>query len=403
MQLEFQPKTRITNMIVVIADDFTGAAEIGGMGLRFGLSVEIVTQWPFNSDSDLVVIATNTRSKSVKEAVDETGELAAYLDQIKPDWIFKKIDSALRGHVLEETMKLMEQLNHKSALLVPANPRLKRFIRDGIYYIDGIPLGETSFANDPEYSIESSSVLDLLGNRSDNIQLNYIQPAQKKLNNGINIAEVKSKSDMDIWACSDFSDTLLVGAAGFFESILICRNYNKVTEITSPKIFENHKRLIICGSAYSNSRKFVRSAEEKGLPVSYMCDKLFEDQSLDAGEIGKWKNEVIALLEKNDEAIIAIKHDVVRNIEKAFNLKKKMSSLVKLIHAEYNITEFFIEGGATAYEILDILNFKTLIPVFQYNQGVIRLKVKDQKNIVIVLKPGSYVWPENVLTINQIS
>jgi uncharacterized protein YgbK (DUF1537 family) len=45
-------------MIAVIADDFTGAAEIGGIGLNHGLRVLIETKVKAVSGIDLLIIAT---------------------------------------------------------------------------------------------------------------------------------------------------------------------------------------------------------------------------------------------------------------------------------------------------------------------------------------------------------
>jgi len=55
-------------MIAVIADDFTGAAELGGLGLRYGMSVEIETEVTNDCKVDLLIIATDTRSVSKKQA-----------------------------------------------------------------------------------------------------------------------------------------------------------------------------------------------------------------------------------------------------------------------------------------------------------------------------------------------
>ena len=41
-------------MIAVIADDFTGAAEIGGIGLRYGLDVIIQTKNVSQTACDLI-------------------------------------------------------------------------------------------------------------------------------------------------------------------------------------------------------------------------------------------------------------------------------------------------------------------------------------------------------------
>lgn len=51
-------------------------------------------------------------------------------------------------------------------LLVPANPSRGRIIRDGRYFVDGIPLNEPAFARDPEHPPRSSSVAEMLGDAS---------------------------------------------------------------------------------------------------------------------------------------------------------------------------------------------------------------------------------------------
>ena len=60
-------------MIAVIADDFTGAAEIGGIGLRHGMRVVIETEPVPNGQVDLLVIATDSRSKNQQDAEARRG------------------------------------------------------------------------------------------------------------------------------------------------------------------------------------------------------------------------------------------------------------------------------------------------------------------------------------------
>ena len=91
-------------MIAVIADDFTGAAEIGGIGLRYGLNVVIETEDIQSHNADLLIIATDTRSLSAKEASEHIFQITKELQKLKPQFIFKKIDSALRGNIAEELL-----------------------------------------------------------------------------------------------------------------------------------------------------------------------------------------------------------------------------------------------------------------------------------------------------------
>ena len=55
-------------MIVVIADDFTGAAEIAGIALSYGLKAEVQTEFCENSSAELLVIDTDSRSCSSADA-----------------------------------------------------------------------------------------------------------------------------------------------------------------------------------------------------------------------------------------------------------------------------------------------------------------------------------------------
>ena len=109
-------------MIVVIADDLTGAAEIAGIGLQFGLSVALTTASELNATVQLLVVSADTRSLSATEAIGKSLQISAELAVLSPEFIYKKIDSVLRGHVLAEMEVYMQQLNKSKALLVPGNP-----------------------------------------------------------------------------------------------------------------------------------------------------------------------------------------------------------------------------------------------------------------------------------------
>ena len=89
-------------MIAVIADDFTGAAELAGISLRYGLKVSVCLGNDIDRDVDVLIIDTNSRSLKKEEALKATVNAISKIRQMKPDLVYKKIDSALRGYVLEE-------------------------------------------------------------------------------------------------------------------------------------------------------------------------------------------------------------------------------------------------------------------------------------------------------------
>src|SRR5688572_21220535 len=96
-------------MIFVLADDFSGAAEIGGIGHRYGLRTEIQLSLDLNTTADLVVLDAETRSLSEGEAIRKVLETGIELKQWnKPFYLFKKIDSVMRGHLVPELNALQD-------------------------------------------------------------------------------------------------------------------------------------------------------------------------------------------------------------------------------------------------------------------------------------------------------
>ena len=138
-------------MIVVIADDLTGAGEIGGIGLEYGLKVELQRKFYSESDVELLVIDTDTRSFSPQKAGQVIREALLSVEDVSlpVEWIYKKTDSVLRGPVASELEALQEVMRVARVLLVPANPSKGRIVRNGNYLINGKPLSETEFCQRP--------------------------------------------------------------------------------------------------------------------------------------------------------------------------------------------------------------------------------------------------------------
>jgi len=111
-------------MIGVIADDLTGAAEIGAVGWRHGLRAEIVLAGEPSKEAGLVCVDTDSRSCDPNEAAHRAASAARLLRHCGADWFYKKTDSVLRGNVTPEIEAIVAELDFRGVLLVPANPSL---------------------------------------------------------------------------------------------------------------------------------------------------------------------------------------------------------------------------------------------------------------------------------------
>lgn len=380
-------------MIAVISDDFTGAAEIGGIGLRNGFTVTIDTSVNTNYDCDILVIATNTRSLCKADAQKEIKSVTEELLKLEPDFIYKKTDSLLRGKVADELEVQLSVSGKKKVLLVPANPSLNRTIVDGVYYVNKIPLMESGFFGDDFEEGTTSNVLDMIGNDYKN-QSFSVSLGQEIPCEGFIIGNTPTSEDLMSWANIIDETILPAGGASFFNAIL--KKIKKDKKATNKNLCFGKKALYVCGSKHSPSREVVRKVKELDGSVLYMPESILCKEN-DEEVIALWAKQIIEEIERKDKVIIAIdtlECEGVANVP--IRIKKIFAEVVKKVLEKVSLEELLIEGGATAYCIIEHLKYKKFYPEQELAQGVIRMKIEQEKEMYLTLKPGSYQWTESI-------
>ncbi|OIN58693.1 four-carbon acid sugar kinase family protein [Arsenicibacter rosenii] len=380
-------------MIAVIADDLTGAAELAGIGMTYGLRVELAMTANPASTADLLVVSTDARSVAEPEAVAQMTAATQAIKALKPSLLYKKMDSVMRGHVLAEVFAQMEVTGRPNALLVSANPALGRTLTDGIYYINGVPIAETHFAQDPEFPVWHAHVLTRL--RADRTKV-FVRPTGSLLpERGIAIGEAASVSDLAVWAQAVGPEVFLGGAAGFFTALLEAHGLRKPAgpePSYSPKT-----ALFVCGTAFGKSVALVKEAADKGYVVSYMPVPLMRAGTYTEAGLKVWTSLVAANLLLQEPVIMAIRPNETETFD-ALHLRQCMALAVAQVLDKAPVPELIIEGGSTASAILRQLGIQRLAPVQELGPGVIRMQAIERPALHITMKPGSYAWPETLWT-----
>ena len=279
-------------MIIVIADDLTGAAELGGVGLRFGLSVEVQTVFDANSDVDLLVIDTDSRSDAPELAIHKVENIARQIYKMGKPWIYKKTDSVLRGNVRVELQALQNIFDQKTVLLIPANPSFGRTISDGKYFINKTLLAQTDFANDPEHPIQTSDVVQLLGT-SPAMDICFIKRGESIPKCNIAIGETENQDDLVKWAFQTHTQILPAGGSEFFFTLLIAMGMNPEPPENQGKSALGETALIVCGSASEYSRQTIAQARNEGKPVCDIPAKLFDSEEVEQNLLEQWTDTVL--------------------------------------------------------------------------------------------------------------
>jgi D-threonate/D-erythronate kinase len=365
-------------MIAIIADDFTGAAELAGISLRYGLTVELCLVDVKYVNADVLIVCTDSRSVKVEAAVKITATTIEKILKLKPTLIYKKIDSILRGHVLAELKIQMQKAGFDKAFISPANPTLNRIITKGEYFIYGINISATDFANDPEFPVRHSSIKKMMGSNEVMIlKHNDILPEKK-----IVIGEATSAKDTAAWADKIDERWMLVGAGDFYAAIL----HKKYKKIESKKMQFQLPHLYVCGTAFEKRKVQIKLIDKKMHCVAYLSAAMIKNENANDDAWLKKASEIIQL---NNRIVIAI-DEASKN---ALSLRTTMAKAVKKVIEKGNIKEIFIEGGSTAAAVLQELKIKKLVPVNELERGVVRAKAEK---LYITVKPGSYDLPKEI-------
>ena len=366
--------------MIVIADDITGAAEIAGIAFARGAEVRLICgrdNATYSTDIT-TVIATDTRSMGEAEAAAETKRIVSHslLFTLLPpkgrsvarnnSSLFKKNDSALRGHVVAELTALMEVTGYERAVYLPANPSKGRVIRNGIYYINNIPIHETDFSFDPEFPARTSVLRERFPN------------AEEK---GIIMPDAENEEDIrNIIAEYDDGKTIFAGAADLFSAMIgvgCGRLEEPIARRPIPIIQNKNSTLILCGSTQSKTL-------DLGIPVAPMPQEIYDGSD----DLSLW--DTTAYEQEQHSLILSIPHTHRTGKEVAVHLRTVMAEKARQLVAEHCPDQLIIEGGATAWATLQALGCTEFTITAQLAPGVVQMSATT--GTLVTLKPGSYPW-----------
>ena len=399
-------------MIVLLADDLTGAAEVAGVCLRFGLKTafginevpDVVTNTlPSSvceggvSTYDACVVATDSRSLDADEAARLHRNLAVAVKELKPSFVFKKTDSVLRGHVIDELMVLTEVFITGKVLLQPANPSLGRCIKSGRYEINGRPLHETSFAEDPDYPASTDSIAQLLEERrqlTTNLPVRIGAVTVEKP--GIHVPDCTTVEALKTGLVPGCPGCLLAGSAAFLSACLeVCLGMH-VQQVVFKQDPMKGRYLLVCGSRHTQSRAFVEAAKRKGAAVVDFPDD-FLQEAINTEALADWADSLVEFWNRTGQMIITLSEKPVTFSNSGGVLTRRVAAVLGRLLEQCRVDELILVGGATAWAILSYQHWHLMTPVEELAPGVVRLHI-DNSPLYLTLKPGSYLWPDDLDT-----
>lgn len=160
------PSGTACGLRTLLADDLTGAMDTG-VQTAVRSDARVFCVWDPDRIGGVPADATllfDTESRNLGDgaAAEAMNGAIRSLRSAGRRIDYKKIDSTMRGPVISEIRTLLDTGGHPGVLICPALPGQGRIVRDGVLYLDGVPISETDIGQDPLAPFTASSLTDFL-------------------------------------------------------------------------------------------------------------------------------------------------------------------------------------------------------------------------------------------------
>lgn len=413
--------------LLILADDFTGALDTGVQFSGKGIRTQVVVSGHWvepDSDCDVMVIDMETRHVPKEKAYEIVNDVCQRAVKYGIRCFYKKTDSALRGNVGSELQAAVDAVSGKNIVFVPAFPAMRRITVDGVHYIDGIPVKESVFGQDPFEPVMYDRVDELLRATGYRGGVIGVSKAERKLQTAedwktqaseerrqkaaeaakqqLFLYDAETDADLDeiAEAVSKKSDIpILAGCAGFAAKLpeLLKLPVKKSGDV---KLKEN--LVFLCGSVNPITKSQIVYGEKMGIPRIHLKpeEKLeisYWDQPEGLGKIRQLAKDGMQhiIIDSNDEEghndtmeYAAKKGYSIEDVR--VRISETLGYLLKkLIDAGMEGT-YLITGGDTLIGFMKAIGVSELEPVNEIRPGCVltSLNYQDKKHYVITKSGG---------------
>jgi uncharacterized protein YgbK (DUF1537 family) len=240
-----EPRTN-NSRIFILADDLTGANDTAIQFVKEGSSALVITDIAEIDGLDFKnydVVSINSNSRGMRPQ-DAYKTIYNAITELKPNekgyFVYKKIDSVLRGNSGQELAAVMDVLNVPLALVAPSFPANRSIIENGLLFSRG---------SSDSGGINAIQIFtDQTGRKTENIPLEEIRQGVENTAGFINtrnkngtqvfVADAVTDSDLEIvYKTSAFLSThILAGSAGLANQLAHYQNKANTVFFNKPPV-----------------------------------------------------------------------------------------------------------------------------------------------------------------------
>ena len=389
-----------------VADDFTGGADAASFLQKGGLETILINGIPHESFQipegvEAVVVALKSRTDETSKAVADSVETVKWLLSHGALDIYIKycstFDSTPQGNIGPICDAVLDLMREKYTILCPSLPVNGRTVKNGVLYVNGVPLAESPMKNHPLTPMWASFIPELMRNQSR--YLCEIVRAEEYQGKSFNAADIAAKgirylipdyvTDFDgemIAKC--FREThLLTGGSGLLEHIANTRCNKEGVQTSVP--IRNRKSLIVAGSCSVMTQKQVKYyLANGGRGVEIWPEKIRSGEQTKQtiwSEISKANGPAFMVYSSGSAGEI-----LKANCEEDAVLVENMLSEMADYAIKNGYESIISAGGETSGAVVKKVSYKAFWILDSVAPGVPILVPTLDSNITLVLKSGNF-------------
>ena len=394
--------------LLMIADDFTGAIDSGVQFSKNNIPTCVLTdaQADFaglDPSLQVLVLDTETRHLPAAEAHDLIYQVVQRAVAAGIPYIYKKTDSVLRGNIGAELAAVLEASGEDSLPFVPAYPQNGRITRDGVHYVQGTPVAESVFGQDPFEPVRFSRIDQIIAQQT-------AVPAADKTQTTSGIRIFDAETDQDLrkigTELSEAGLHISAGCAGFASvvaEILPLERRPRPTEALETSVF------VVCGSLNPVTLKQLDCAEQSGFLRFRLTpeEKLREDW-MDSPACEKRLEEWLELAAKGKKCILdsndadgnesTFRYMEEQNLsisDARIGISRTLGRLVKRLLDRGLEATLFCSGGDTLLAVMREMGTTQILPVREESPGIVRSVFTYRgKKYHVISKSGGFGEPD---------
>ena len=414
------------NLIGIIADDLTGANDTALQFHMRGCNTQIVlnSESPLNKTNlkiaQACAISTETRNLDLNNAYEKTKAACQKLyDNFNIEYLYKKIDSTLRGNIAVEIKAILDVVKNDAAIVVPAFPKENRCTIGSYHLLKGVPIERTELARDPKSPIYESHIPTILEKQlkefGSDLKIATVSfktvvkgaaliltEVHKLINDGVKIIVIDAQSSIDLeqiaLAVKKSTFNLLpVGAAGFAAAL----SNIWLSDVKNNKInikLQKQPKFIVSGSATELTASQIAKLKDEYDDCLYSYSIKIDDIVNGVNE--EFIQRICCHLSKGNNVLVHTS-DLIQNREEfqQFLMENEISYegfLTKISGYLANLVELTLSknsaililvGGETSYECCNAINSEILQVIDEVTYPI--PLCMDYKAQLIVTKSGN--------------